>query len=109
MSESTALPPASQQAPDAGVQRPPWSRDRRFIGYLAAGLLGINLLVAATLIYVFDQARDAEELKFRVRATTLVRLLTKDVDGQYERIDLALRQVADEYAEQLARGGRELD
>ncbi|WP_300320155.1 PAS domain S-box protein [Accumulibacter sp.] len=109
MSESTALPPASQQAPDAGVQRRLWSPDRRFIGYLVAGLFGINLLVAAALIYIFAQARDAEELKFRVRATTLVRLLTKDVDGQYERIDLALRQVADEYAEQLARGGREFD
>lgn len=109
MSESQGSPPASQKAPVAGVQRRPWLLDRGFTRYLVVGIVSINLLVAAALLYIFDQARDAEEQKFRVRAATLVRLINKDIDAQYEKIDLSLRLVADEYEQQLAMGDGEFD
>jgi len=82
-----------------------WQAAPRFIRYLIVGIVGINVLVAVALAYVFADSRRSEELRFREEAANLARLISKDIDSQYARIDLSLRAVADEYANQLAMGG----
>jgi two-component system NtrC family sensor kinase len=100
---------ASQSVPAAGERARDWQADPRFIRYLIVGIVGINVLVAAALAYVFADSRRSEELKFRAAATNVTRLISKDVDSLYGRIDLSLRAVADEYAGQLALGSQQLE
>jgi hypothetical protein len=100
---------ASQSVPAAGERARDWQADPRFIRYLIVGIVGINVLVAAALVYVFADSRRSEELKFRAAATNVTRLISKDVDSLYGRIDLSLRAVADEFAGQLALGRQQFE
>ena len=104
MSESQASPPASQQAPVAGVQRRPWRPDRGFTRYLVIGFVCINLFAALGALWFFGELRRNEEQAIQARASTIVRLITKEVENQYARIDLSLRVVAEESVNQLAFG-----
>ena len=109
MSEPSPSPAAPRPGPDSGG----WQRrslpEARFIRSLGVGLLGINILVAVAMAFVFADSRRSEEQKYRAEATTVVRLIGKDVESQYGRIDLGLRVVADEYGRQLAHGRQQLE
>jgi two-component system NtrC family sensor kinase len=109
MTQRSAPTAASQPVPAPGAWRLDWQPDPRFIRYLVVGIMGINVLVAAALVYVLADWRRSEELEFRSQAMTVVRLISKDVESQYGRIDLSLRVVAEEFAEQLAHGRQQFD
>ena len=79
---------ASQQGAQAAVS--PFSR------YLAAGILAINLVVVAAALYFLDESRRSEEHKFRIESSTIVHLVIRDIESEYERVDLSLRMIADE-------------
>ncbi len=104
MSEHSSPPVADQAAPDPGARQRGWLPDAHFSRYLAAAILCINLLVAAGAWYFLDESWRSEELLVRARALMVVRLIAKDIESQYERIDVSLRAVSEEYAEQLASG-----
>ncbi|WP_366522052.1 PAS domain S-box protein [Candidatus Accumulibacter sp. ACC003] len=102
MSEPRSPTSPDQQPMVAGTARP--APAAHFSRYLAAGILCVNLVVAGGVLFFLDGSRRDKEEKAQDRALSVLRLISKDVDNQYRRIDVSLRAVAEEHAGQLALG-----
>ncbi|HEY6896662.1 MAG TPA: GGDEF domain-containing protein, partial [Rhodocyclaceae bacterium] len=75
-------------------------------GLLVFGLIGANLLVFALVGYSLYQSRQQYELRAQALTQNIARALDQSVSNSIEKIDLALRSVADELEQQLAARGR---
>ncbi|MCB1932515.1 MAG: PAS domain S-box protein [Candidatus Accumulibacter sp.] len=95
--------------PERAARPRGWQPGRHFSRHLVVGIVCINLLAATALAFLLDESRRSEEQKFRIRAASIVGLVSRDIESQYARIDLSLRVIAEESANQLAIGGRHFE
>jgi diguanylate cyclase (GGDEF)-like protein/PAS domain S-box-containing protein len=65
-------------------------------------LIGVNLFVAALSVYSLFQSRQQYEQRARIVAENTVAAIDRSLTGSIDKIDLALRAVADELERQLA-------
>ncbi|HRF71951.1 MAG TPA: PAS domain S-box protein [Accumulibacter sp.] len=105
---SSPTSPGQQPSSTGGMRR--WSvPPLLFSRYLAVVIVGLNLAVAAAVLYFFAESRRSEEHKSEAQGAALVRLIAKEVENQYGRIDLTLQIVAEEYAQQISHGRDEVE
>ena len=76
----------------------------RFIAWLVAGILLLNLMVFMLLSLSLYQSRQQHEALAASSVDNLSRLLEQDIRNSFFRIDLALQAVADEASRQLRSG-----
>ena len=72
---------------------------------LIAGLLCSNILVFVLSGYSLQQSRQRYEQRAEALTQNIARALDQNLSNSIEKIDLALRTVADELERQLAEGG----
>ena len=80
-------------------------RSRDLGAFLVSVLVGINLLVFALSGYSLYQSRQQFELRARTMTQNIAGALDQRISASMEKIDLALRTVADELERQLAGKG----
>ena len=84
---------------------PQLSPSRRLRAPLAALLVGVNLLVLALSAYSLLQSRRQYELRAETMTQNIAGALDQRISASIEKIDLALRTVADELERQIAGKG----
>ena len=75
---------------------------KRLRPLLIAGLLGFNLLMLVLSIQSVEQSRRQHELSAEVMTQNVANALDENLTNSIERIDLAIRTVADELERQLS-------
>ena len=78
---------------------------RHVRGRLLAGLVCSNLLVLLLTGYSLNQSHDKYEKRAEALTQTVASALNQNLSHSVDKIDLALRTVADELERQLAAGG----
>ena len=78
---------------------------RHVRGLLLAGLVCSNLLVLLLTGYSLNQSHDKYEKRAEALTQTVASALNQNLSHSVDKIDLALRTVADELERQLAAGG----
>ncbi|MFZ2267550.1 MAG: ATP-binding protein [Azonexus sp.] len=78
---------------------------RRHRSLLIAGLICSNILVFVLSGYSLNQSRQQYQQRAEALTQTIAQALDQNLSSSIEKIDLALRTVADELERQLADGG----
>lgn len=81
----------------------------RFIVWLISGILLLNILVFSLLALSLYESRKQHEKLAKTTVDNLSRLLEKDIQNPFFRIDLALQSVADEASRQMRIGRLDAD
>lgn len=77
---------------------------RAFAARLVAGVLLLNLVVIGLAAFVIYEDRIEHDARARITVQNLSQLLERDLSAVFDRIDLALRIVADDIEKQSAAG-----
>jgi diguanylate cyclase (GGDEF)-like protein/PAS domain S-box-containing protein len=77
---------------------------RYFTLRLISGLLLLNLLVIGLVGWVLNESRVEYQQQARTTSQNLSRMLEYDIGSTFDRIDLVLKNVVDEFETQLATG-----